>query len=332
MRHSRSLTALTCLVLLGQACSDSGTPADLSPRVEKRRDRGPEAATPDLAGDLATPDKGGGDLAAGDLRRDALGDKAQPDKPQGDGNIPWLSGYVTRTAAPLGDGKGELYVGIYLAPFPFQIGGTQTTADFSTAGAKVKYEIWSPPPQGTYTLVAFLDDNSNATPFPFLGADPGDLTMSAPIALTIGASPKPQQLDLVLDKVEGVVGGDGGPDGKATVGSLKGKVSASIAAAGDGKGTLYVSLHSQLPPAGVSASTLINNADLSSPYGSESYFLTGIPPGNYYLYVYLDDNLNFNPFSPGPDKGDLVHSKPIQVHIVAGVMNTQDAVLDQVKP
>jgi len=332
MKHSRAVLLGSLAVLGLCACSDDGTPVDSGPRRERvGLDRGPEAS-PDLAVDL-TLDQTNADLPTGsDAKLDVPSDKGLPDKPQGDGNIPWLSGYVSRTVAPLGDGKGELYVAIYLAPFPFQIGGTQLTADLSAAGAKVKYEIWSAPPQGTYSLVAFLDDNNNATPFPFLVADPGDLTMSQGAVLTVGANPAPQQMDLVLNKVEGVVSGDGGPDGIATVGSLKGKVTATAAPSGDGKGTLYVSLHSQVPPAGAETSTLINNADLSSPYTSETYFLTGLPPGNYYLYVYLDDNLNFNPFAPGPDKGDLVHSKPIQVHIVAGAMNTQDAVLDQVKP
>jgi uncharacterized protein (DUF2141 family) len=333
MRLSRG-ALLGSILLLGLAtgCSDDGGPVDSGPRPERRRDRGPEAAL-DLALDL--PGDQGSDLAPGaDAKPDVPGtpDKSLPDKPVGDGNIPFLSGYVTRTATPVGDGKGELYVGLYLAPFPIQMAGTQVTADLSVAGNKVKYEIWSAPPQGTYSLIAFLDDNGNATPFPFLVADPGDLTVSQPVAITVAASPKPQQLDLVLDKVEGVVAGDGGPDGQAKVGSLKGKVTASASPSGDGKGTLYVAVHSQLPPAGAMTSTLINNADLSSPYASETYFLTGLPPGNYYLYVYLDDNMNFNLFAPGPDKGDLIHGKPIQLHIVGGVMNTQDAVLDQAKP
>lgn len=327
---SRILSLVALSLAIG-ACSDSGGPADTGPRPERRRDRGTEAAL-DLAADLS-PDQGGGSDSKLDLPTGVDGklpDKALPDKPQGDGAVPWLSGWVTRTATPVGDAKGELHVGLYLPPFPVQMVGMQVTADLSAPGSKVKYEIWGAQP-GTYSLVAFLDDNGNAAP-PFLFADAGDLTMSVPITLTVAANPKPQQLDLVLDKVEGMVSGDGGPDGKLNVGSLKGKVTASAAPAGDGKGNLYVSVHSQVPPAGMLTSTQINNADLSSPYTSTSYFVTGLPPGNYYLYVYLDDNLNYNIFAPGPDKGDLVQSKPLQLHVVGGIMNTQDVVLDQVKP
>jgi hypothetical protein len=131
----------------------------------------------------------------------------------------------------------------------------------------------------------------------------------------------------VLDKVEGTIG-----DGGLNLGALKGKITATVAPSGDGKGTLYASLHSQVPPAGLLTATSTNNADLSSPFASETYFLSALTPGNYYLMVFLDDNVNNNPFVPGPDKGDMVTAKTIQVHVVAGVQNQQDVVLDKLQP
>lgn len=332
---ARMLATLLALTLV--ACSDDAT----SPDAHKPPDTGPgiEASvdlSQDLASDLATD-------APADLAADQPGQETAPpteggvDLPPGldlaadgpvDAGAVAITGIVSRTAVPVLDGKGTLYVAVYNLLFPMFPVGTAViqNADMSAATAKISYTIYNVPP-GTYNLGAFLDDNLNAA-FPFLTPDGPDLVVSAPVQVTVTAGATTTQ-DLVLDKLQGGTA-DGG---LGTNGALKGTISASVTPALDGKGNLYISLHTQVPPAGQVGSTALNNADLSSPYATETYFLGPLTPGQYYLRVFLDDNLNFDIFfNPGPDKNDLVHTNPIQVHVVAGTVNVHDVVLDKVQP
>jgi len=319
--------------MLGLGCSDSGPAKDAS--VDRKLvDRGVDAAadlSADLVADLSGAD-GKGESKPGDLRLEAKVVDAKADAKAkdlaGDVSQAPLHGVVTRSVAPMGDGKGILYIGVYIIGLPLQVAGTNLTVDLSQPGSQVSYDLWGAP-AGNYNIIAFLDDNGNATPFPLLVADAGDLGMSKPLTVAItGAS---QQVDLVLDKVEGAPV-DGGVGDAATIGALKGKVTSSVTPSGDGKGALYVSIHTAVPPAGLVTSTVVGNADLSSPYSSETYFLGSVPAGSYYLQVWLDDNSNYNIFAPGPDKGDLVQAKPQQLHIDGGLINVQDVVLDKVQP
>jgi uncharacterized protein (DUF2141 family) len=333
---ARMLATLVALTFV--ACSDDSTSAD----AHLLPDTGPGVeASVDLSQDLAsdvTPD------APADLAADGPGQEAAPpteggvDLPPGpdlavdgpmDAGAVAITGTVSRSVAPVLDGKGTLYVGVYNLLFPppvFPVGTAIIQgADMSAATAKISYAIANVPP-GTYNLWAFLDDNGNAG-LPFLTPDAPDLVMSAPLQITVTAGTTTTQ-DLVLDKLQGGAG-DGG---LGTNGALKGTISASVAPVLDGKGTLYLSLHNQVPPAGQVGSTSLTNADLSSPYAKETYFLGPLPPGQYYLRVFLDDNLNANFLFLGPDKNDLVHANPIQVHVVSGTVNIHDVVLDKVQP
>jgi hypothetical protein len=319
---------LLIIAALSAGCSDnSSKPPDA--RIDKKvvRDQ-PQLDLADAALDVAA-DRALRDTAVGDVRREGGKEKGTPDasKDKGPSDIgtPLIYGTITRSATPIGDAKGDLYIGLYFVGIPFMpLASTKLTADLSGSGATLTYGIYSSPGPGSYSLFAFLDDNGNAAG-PFLLPDAGDLVMSAPVNVTVGTTP--QKIDIALDKLEGSIG-----DGGLNLGALKGKVTATVAPSADGKGTLYVSLHDQVPPAGLLTSTLTNNADLSSPYGAETYFLSALAPGNYYLVVFLDDNANNNPFAPGPDKGDMVTAKAIQVHVVAGVQNVQDVVLDKLQP
>jgi hypothetical protein len=326
-RSPRVVLTITAALLFSASCSDNASkPPDA--RVDKKTIR--DQPLPDLADATADgpADRVRVEATVSDAHREGGKDGPKPDvgKDTGPTDIgtPLIYGTVTRTATPVGDAKGELYVGLYFMGIPIMpLASTQITADLSASGAKIPYGIYNAAPGG-YTLFAFLDDNGNASS-PFLMPDAGDLVMSAPLNVTVGSTP--QKIDLVLDKVEGSIG-----DGGVSFGVLKGKVTSTVAPSGDGKGTLYISLHDQVPPAGQLTATVITNADLASPYASETYFLSALQPGNYYLFVFLDDNDNNNPFAPGPDKGDMVPAKPFQVHVVVGVQNQQDVVLDKLQP
>jgi hypothetical protein len=333
MRCSTVLLLVLFLAAAGSSrCSEEAKPAksDLGRDSRSPRDRSAVEGPLDALRDL--PEDQGRD-AATDGARDLVLVDAPRDGAAGDTGTPRLSGTVSRTATPVGDGKGTLYVGLYLPFFPplYMTGNAIPSVDLSQPGAQVKYAIWGAQP-GTYVLFAFLDENQNAS-LPFMLPDPGDLAMSQPMDLTVGTTP--QSIDLVLDKVEGGFS-DGGVGEGNTSGGLQGKITSTVSPApgADGQGTIVVTLHLQVPPAGQVAATVVNKADLSSAYGVESYFLSGVPAGNYYLRVFLDDNNNYNPLGPslGPDTGDMIHSAPIQVHIVAGAAGVKDVVLDQLQP
>lgn len=260
---------------------------------------------------------GARDQAQGDVARDMI---SGPDGPP-----PILSGTITRTVTPIFDGRGTIYVGIMnaLVDPPTKLAG----ADLSQPGSSVRYAIYNAVP-GDYELWAFLDDNGNAGPFLF--ADPGDLVTSAVINITIGTTPMVH--DLVLDQVQGAAADAGVGEAAMAIGSIRGKITRSVAPLLDGGGTLYITLHASLPPGDQVAVTSMAAVDLSSPYASETYFLGSVAPGKYYLQAFLDDNDNAFLFTPAPDKDDLSHSKPVQVHVVGGVVNEQDVVLDMVVP
>jgi hypothetical protein len=319
---------ITVLALTG-ACSDTTKLADHRVIDKRAPDTTADLPVDQALSDVSIIDRRLTDTVGKDVRVEKKPSDMSKDTQPSDLGPSSIYGTITRTATAVGDAKGELYVGVYMF-VGMSLAGTQITADLSASGAKVSYVINNVPSSifPPY-LFAFLDDNSNATPFPFLLPDAGDLVMSSTVPVKITTAP--QKIDIVLDKIEGSFT-DGGGDANAAVGVLKGKVTATIAPAGDGKGPLYVSLHDQVPPAGLLFSAAIATADLSSPYASESYFISLITPGNYYLQAFLDDNSNNNVFAPGPDKGDMVNSKIIQLHIVGGVTNTQDVVLDATKP
>lgn len=340
---NRALAMIVLLLLpVAGACSDDGVSPDTgvdgtlpdAPGVDLAVD-----APGDLAVDVAAD--AAGDSSADDQGADAATDSAAdlgpvdggPDAAAPDLGSPQIWGYVSRSVAPMLDGKGDLYIGLYNPIFPppaFQVGGTIVKkANLSKVGSKVMYSIHNAQP-GKWKIWAFLDDNSNAVAIPWPFSDGFDLVtnIAKPVTVTTGGTT--QKIDLVLDKLMGF--SDAGVGDGMTLTALKGKISSTAKYLGDGKGNIHVSLHNKVPPAGQINATTINSSDLSSPYAFELYYLVGVTQGNYYLRVFLDDNNNFNFLAPGPDKGDLIHSKPIQVHVVNKVVNVQDVVLDATKP
>lgn len=310
------------LLVLGAGCSDDTTPADSGPK--------PDVAVPDLGRDAPLTDLAldagadlaadlSGDLAPGDAGDAAIADKGPPDM-FSDMGTPNLTGTITRTVEPILDAKGDVWVAVSFFPPPIQT-NTVIVKGVSLPNKSSSHAYGVSVPVGTYWVFAFLDDNSNAV-FPFATPDAVDLATSKATQVKVVAG-QPLQLDLVLDALGGYVATDGGVP---AVTGLKGTVKASVAPALDGKGTLRASLHSQLPPAGQVAQSGLNNADLSSPFTQEMFFLGGLQAGNYYLQVYLDDNANNK-----LDSDDLTHASPIQVHVVSGTIASYSVVLDKVQ-
>lgn len=329
---------LLALALVLAGCSDDsggtdpqrdrGAPADLGkdappPDQGQTTDRGPGDAAAETIADIVV------DVVRSDAGDAAAGDAGPADAMKPDTLPPALYGTITSTVTPVLDGRGDLYIGVYLpfppAPASFKVGGKVVkNVDFSKPGTKLSYAIYNQA-AGPHSLYVFLDDNKNATAlFPF--PDYGDLIMAGGKAINVPGKGG-LKVDVVLSLVQAM-----GDAGSVSVGTVTGTIKCTATPTLDAKGPLFVSLHSQLPPGGKIAGVQINGANLSSPFTSESYFLTGVTPGKYYLRAFLDDNANINPlFGGGPDKNDIIHGKPIPVHVVAGVVTSQDVVLDSVQ-
>lgn len=333
-------------LVLGGACSDdgdtpdAGKPADKTVADKKPADTGKDApadqgadAPADSSVDSSVKEgggqEGGGQEGGGQeaSAKDQLSDKKKPVKDAA--SLAIVEGYISRSVLPLNDGKGDIHVGVtqWLIPFPMAT-AVVSHADLSKPGAKVKYQITSSMTmlKGDYEVSAWMDDNNNAwSPLPL--AQTGDLTTSKGTKVTFsGTTTGPQKVDLVLDKVVQLTTGDAGM-GTA----LRGKISTTTGPSVDGKGNIIIALYSKLPPSGLVTVEALGGADLSSTFATEAYYLSGVKAGNYYLRIFMDDNTNANLGAPTPDKGDMVHSKAIQVHLVSGQVNVQDVVFDALK-
>jgi hypothetical protein len=282
-----------------------------------------DGAQADSSSDLVSSD--GGD--AGDA---SIADSGVVDA----NNAAPISGYITRSAAPVLDGRGLLYIGLIPVFPPVAVAEVVIpAADMRSPTARIPYAFLTTPTPGDYTLYAFLDDSGDAAG-PLYLASPGDLAMATavPIKVTAGGNVR-QDLDLsvvVGGATDAGIAGDGGPTDALRLGALNGKISMTAAPqGGDGKGNIYLGLFEKWPAGGrLFANATIPAADLSSPYASVPYFFGNLDPGNYYLYVWMDDNNNYNLFAPGPDSTDLTHSRSYPVRIESGRMLTQDVVLD----
>lgn len=321
------------------ACSDSKPKVYPDARVVDSAVA--DSAAGDLGNDGAVIDAhsifdGFSDAADGALATDGGLADGSPRDTTSDGPTPGASvwGYISRSVKPVFDANGTVFISVHIPLLPPPAPGIQTAtvqAVLTQDGSKAKYEIFGLS-SGSYLIAAFLDDNANAFPL-FPGADPGDLVMSKAVSITSGATPVRQ--DLVLDQVFGTTTADGGPgDATITTGGIQGSVSATAPLVYDGKGTVFLSLYSQPPPAGLVGIQQVNSADLSSQFAREKYFWTSLSAGNYYLTAFLDDNGDANPLfgAVSPNKGDLATKSPVQVRVVAGQTTSYDIVLDVTTP
>ena len=348
----RSMALLTSLLLGLAACSDDnqgGPTPDQGTDTWQYQDTGAPDQNTDAAADAAK-DKavdGNSDAPASDSKSDAPATDGKSDgKSDGkgtdtsskpdlakdykvDAGAPFLWGYISRSVIPVNDGVGNVHISVsqVLWPFPPIAIASMVIkrADLSKVGTKLKYQLNATVPAGTYTIAAWMDDNNNAWS-PLVMAGEGDLIMSKGVSAKVGSAV--MKVDLVMDKVSKF----GATDAGAGATQLKGKVTSKVIPSGDGKGRIFFTLHSSLPPAGLVAGsgTVLEGADLSSQFLSEAYFYAKPKAGKYYLRVFLDDNGNASTFlgTPKPDKGDMVTAKPVQVHVVSGQLSVRDVVLD----
>lgn len=150
-----------------------------------------------------TPDPVGPDASAG----------GSVDASNPGGGTAKVAGTITRSAAPMGDAVGDVYVALFDRDPVTQMSQAQLVArariagaNLAAANATVPYELPDIPPRAeTYYLVAFLDDNGNvdmAHPEK-AGPDKGDLVsldgLAAPkLAVT---APGTQAHNITLNSV-----------------------------------------------------------------------------------------------------------------------------------
>ena len=106
---------------------------------------------------------------------------------------------------------------------------------------------------------------------------------------------------------------DAGPDvqsGTVPPGELRGVVKRTqgLTFSGDGKGKLWIDIGSTCPytgPIDVKKTTTVPNVDLTSPNAEIKFTMTGVAPGTYSVWGWLDDNGDDQPFPNGGDPGNF---------------------------
>ena len=132
------------------------------------------------------------------------------DAPTGGGGT--LAGMVSRSAQPMGDARGHVYVALFDRDPVINMSTAQViarvridNADLSATGTTVAYTLTSIPPRtADYFLLAFLDDNANVDPTSAsAGPDRGDLVsldgLAAPRVKVTGSGT--QSEDIILNSV-----------------------------------------------------------------------------------------------------------------------------------
>lgn len=93
--------------------------------------------------------------------------------------------------------------------------------------------------------------------------------------------------------------------------SISGVVTRTEAATpvGDGIGTLYVAVFDDCElTAALAGAAVIPSADFGAADASVAYEVPDLPPGDYAIALFLDDDLDADPMMPVPDPGDLVYA------------------------
>lgn len=130
-----------------------------------------------------------------------------------------------------------------------------------------------------------------------------------------------------------VTGGSGG-GGPVPAGTVKGMISrtSSVSMPQDGKGTIYVDVGPKCPytEGFASAETAtIPNVDMNDPSVKIPWQITGIAPGTYAVWGWLDDNGDTMPATPFPS-GDPANSTCVTVTLTASAGATADMVFNTV--
>ena len=117
-----------------------------------------------------------------------------------------------------------------------------------------------------------------------------------------------QQIDAATDAAT-----DAGSDtqsGGIPAGEIDGEITRTqgLTFSGDGKGTLWVDIGGMCPYSSgidVKNTIMVPNVDLTSPNAKVPFKMTGVAPGTYQVWGWLDDNADGNPFPMGGDPGNF---------------------------
>lgn len=111
--------------------------------------------------------------------------------------------------------------------------------------------------------------------------------------------------------VEGGVdaGSDAKADAAVPAGTIQGLVTKGpgLTFSGDGKGTLWVDIGTSCPYQGniqVTKTITVPSWDLTPPNAQIPFTMTGVAPGTYFVWGWLDDNGDNQPFPNGGDPGN----------------------------
>jgi hypothetical protein len=169
----KTWAGLLVIALVG--CADEGTPSETAATMS-----GTSPTTTSTTGEDETGDSNDDDdppNTSGDDDPGSSSGEPDPDSgpmsedsssgdPTSGSGLPSVRGAVIRSVEPAAgnDGIGDLYVGLLAecSQDAAQVGSAMVmNADLSAAGSNVMYEILDVP-DGTFFVVAFMDDNGNA--------------------------------------------------------------------------------------------------------------------------------------------------------------------------
>lgn len=104
---------------------------------------------------------------------------------------------------------------------------------------------------------------------------------------------------------------DSGNDASSSVpaGTIQGNVTRTpqLTFSGDGKGKLWIDIGTSCPYTGniqVTKTVTVANVDLNPTNANVPWTMTGVAPGTYYVWGWLDDNGDDQPFPMGGDPGN----------------------------
>jgi hypothetical protein len=128
---------------------------------------------------------------------------------------------------------------------------------------------------------------------------------------------------------DGSAGDTGSGDaGSVPAGTIQGVVTKSAQLTfpgGDGKGTLWIDIGTSCPYQGniqVTKTVTVPNADLTPANVMIPFTMTGVTPGTYFVWGWVDDNADGQPFPQGKDPGNYPTCPQVTLTANAGASVT----------
>jgi hypothetical protein len=156
------------------------------------------------------------------------------------------------------------------------------------------------------------------------GADGGDLD-----GATAMDGSKPDGATSMDAGADTQSGGDAASDAPSNVpaGTIQGIVTRTpqLTFSGDGKGKLWIDIGTSCPYQGniqVTKTVTVPNVDLNPTSAMIPFTMTGVAPGMYYVWGWLDDNGDDQPFPMGGDPGNYPMCTQVTLTANAGASTT----------